>query len=196
MLNPDADRSARGRPRNVDLDARILDGARAILASDGYAAVTVSAVARHVGLPRSTVYRRYPSVVALRYAASTVPPAGLSPLAESGDVRTDMAAHIAGNASMFRSKAGRSLLRSLLADALADAEGRRMINERLIGPRLDHVVGVLERARERGDLPDTVDSRTAAMAITGTLIYRVLLLDEDADDALLASLLDLLFPPR
>lgn len=196
MPDPDGDRTARGRPRNVDLDARILDGARAILARDGYAAVTVSAVARHVGLPRSTVYRRYPSVVALRYAASTVPPTGLSPLAEAGDVRTDMAAHIAANASMFRTEAGRSLLRSLLADALGDADGRRMIKEQLIGPRLDHVVDVLDRAHERGDLPATVDSRTAAMAITGTLIYRVLLLDEDADDTLLAALLDLLFPPR
>ena len=183
-----------GRPRDADIDARILDAARSIFARDGYAAVSVSAVARLAGLPRSTVYRRYPSVVAMRYAAAFVPAAGLTPPEETGDLRTDMAAHITANASAFRDPASLRLLRALMADVLVDPEARAAVNDTYIKPRLAQIAEVLERARVRGDLPATVDPDLAAKAVTGTLVYHAVLLDQDVDDTMIQALLDLLFP--
>jgi AcrR family transcriptional regulator len=49
----------RGRPRNRDLDAKILDAARSVLSDDGIRGFSLLEVARRAGVPKSTVYRRW-----------------------------------------------------------------------------------------------------------------------------------------
>jgi AcrR family transcriptional regulator len=185
-----------GRPRDAELDDRILRAAREILAADGYAAVSVSAVARRAELPRSTVYRRYPTLAVLRYAALFVPVEGLPPPVATDDVRADMAAHIGANATGFRDPEQRAFLRALLADVLTDAAAGRELAQRFTLPRLHDVAAVIDAARDRGQLPASTDGALAAKAITGTMIYHSLILDQPIDDAFLDALLDLLFPGR
>jgi len=48
-----------GRPRDPDVDARILTAARQILDAEGASALSVARVAREAGVGRPTVYRRY-----------------------------------------------------------------------------------------------------------------------------------------
>ncbi|MEN0067292.1 MAG: TetR/AcrR family transcriptional regulator [Myxococcota bacterium] len=48
-----------GRPRDPDVDVRILDAARALLHESGLERLTISAVASRAGVGRPTVYRRY-----------------------------------------------------------------------------------------------------------------------------------------
>ena len=98
-----------------------------------------------------------------------------------------------GRGAAFRDGDQRELLRALVADALTDPEGREALNEQFIRPRLALVAGVIARAVERGELPGAVDPDLAAKAVTGTLIYHGLLLDEVVDDALVERLLNLLF---
>ena len=50
--------SASGRPRNPDLDERILDATRRLLAERGYQGLSIDAVARAAGTTRPTVYLR------------------------------------------------------------------------------------------------------------------------------------------
>ena len=52
------------RPARYSVDA-LLDAAAALLAADGSAAVTMSAVARAVGAPSGSVYHRFPTRAAL-----------------------------------------------------------------------------------------------------------------------------------
>lgn len=52
------------RPARYSVDA-LLDAAAALLAADGSAAVTISAVARAVGAPSGSVYHRFPTRAAL-----------------------------------------------------------------------------------------------------------------------------------
>jgi AcrR family transcriptional regulator len=183
-----------GRPRDADLDRRILRVAQEILAEEGYAAVTVSAVARRAELPRSSVYRRYPTIAVLRYAALFVPAEGLPSPVATGDIRADMAVHIRANAAGFRDDGQRAFLRALLADVVTDADVGRELAERFTLPRLRDVAAVIDDARARGDLPATVDGELAAKAITGAMLYQSLVLDQPIDDRFLAALLDLLFP--
>lgn len=48
-----------GRPRDPELDARILDAARAILAEEGLDALTVASVSARAQVGRPSIYRRY-----------------------------------------------------------------------------------------------------------------------------------------
>jgi AcrR family transcriptional regulator len=182
-----------GRPRDHDLDDRIRAAADELMAEGGYDAVTISGVARRSGLPRSTVYRRHPTQFSLRYSCLMLPAGGPDPVLDSGDIDADMRRHIRANAVPFADPAGRALLRSIITDILSDAEGRRLVNQEEVEPRLAEIAEVIDRARARGDLPQRCDPQLAATAITGTLINHALILDRPVDDAFLELLRLLLF---
>ena len=59
----------RGRPRSVAADEAILEATRAVLAEDGWAALTVEGVAARAGVAKTTVYRRFSSRADLAVAA-------------------------------------------------------------------------------------------------------------------------------
>src|SRR4051812_3134733 len=51
----------RGRPRDTDVDRRVLAAARETIEAHGYAGLSVDAVAERAGVAKTTVYRRWPS---------------------------------------------------------------------------------------------------------------------------------------
>lgn len=77
----------RGRPRREGADDEILTVALAMLREEGYAALTVDAVAERAGVAKTTVYRRWPS-------KGTLVAAAIAPLAaqsESNDAESIVA---------------------------------------------------------------------------------------------------------
>jgi AcrR family transcriptional regulator len=90
VAHPRAGRT--GRPRDPARDARILEATRDILLRDGYRDLTVDAVASTAGVTRGTVYRRYPTKVALVLAA-VFPPVEETVLTVTGDLAADLTAH-------------------------------------------------------------------------------------------------------
>ena len=59
---------AAGRPRDPDVDARILAATRALLVEGGLASLNLTEVARRAEVGRPTIYRRYPNTEALAMA--------------------------------------------------------------------------------------------------------------------------------
>lgn len=59
---------APGRPRDADVDDRVIAAARAVLREGGFDALTVAEVARRAGVGRPTVYRRHADADALALA--------------------------------------------------------------------------------------------------------------------------------
>lgn len=64
MSDPEI-RRGRGRPRRADADPTIISAATEALASLGFAAFTVDAVAARTGIAKTTIYRRWPTKSAL-----------------------------------------------------------------------------------------------------------------------------------
>jgi|APMI01.1.fsa_nt_gi AcrR family transcriptional regulator len=58
-----------GRPRSVEIDRRILDATLDLLIAHGYDGLRADAVAAAAGVPKSTIYRRWPSLAVLAVAA-------------------------------------------------------------------------------------------------------------------------------
>ncbi len=71
------DHDGPGRPRDTDIDRRIVEAASRLLERDGMDGVSIAAVAKEAGVGRPTVYRRYQDRVHL---ARAVLEADLSPL--------------------------------------------------------------------------------------------------------------------
>ena len=55
----------RGRPRNREIDAIVLETTRQLLGEAGFAATTVQEISRRSGVHPPAIYRRWPSRLAL-----------------------------------------------------------------------------------------------------------------------------------
>lgn len=113
MPNPRAPRRL-GRPRNPDIDARVLDATRELLVAKGFTATTVRAVAERSGVHASAIYRRWPSRVEI--VEEAVFP-GLSPVAvrPTGDLRRDLRRFVRVYLAVLGSPEARAAIPGLLA---------------------------------------------------------------------------------
>src|SRR3954469_12524174 len=91
----------RGRPRDPALDERILEQLLALLATHGYARLTLDELAAHSGVAKTTILRRWPSKAAV--AAAGVERVALQSIdvPDSGSLRDDIHALLQGAVDMF-----------------------------------------------------------------------------------------------
>jgi AcrR family transcriptional regulator len=176
----------RGRPRDRALDERILTATRAALDSQGYAGVSMDAVAREAGVGKQTVYRRWarkPLLVfdAVFGGAETVAVA----LPDRGSLAADLAEVTAIQASVYRTPGMRELVRGLLADCLAEPGLRAELAARFLRPRLETLAAVVESARRRGEVGAGVEPSVVAETLAGAMLFHAVLYADDpggADD--------------
>ncbi|MFI6980307.1 TetR/AcrR family transcriptional regulator [Embleya sp. NPDC050154] len=162
-----------GRARDSAIDARILAVAGRHLARDGYAGMSLAAVAQEAGTTRQALYRRWPGKAEL--AAAVV-----AALAEED--RTDVAADnpfttLVAELTDFQrgvSKSGRlSLVGTMLQDT-TDPDLRARYRARVIAPRRARLLSALESARRQGHLAADADLEIALTMCTGAWYAREL----------------------
>src|SRR5689334_8686334 len=84
---------ASGRPRSARIDEVVLRTTLRHLAERGYAGMSINAIAAELGVSKPTIYLRWPSKMELALAAVTSLYVD-RPEAATGDVRTDLVAHL------------------------------------------------------------------------------------------------------
>lgn len=110
-----ARRPGRGRPRDPALDAAILDATLELLTERGYAATSLTAVARRAGTGTPTLYRRWPSKADLvldavfRVDSSEI-------VAATGDLERDISLMVRWALEKFGQPAGRAAFAGLIAE--------------------------------------------------------------------------------
>src|SRR6266853_735612 len=79
----------RGRPRDGEVDRRVLAAAWGLLHAGGYAALNVDEVAERAAVAKTTLYRRWPTKdhLAVAVAAEIL---GEVPIPDTGDLRRDL----------------------------------------------------------------------------------------------------------
>ncbi len=165
-------RESTGRPRDVDIDERVLAAARRHLAQHGYEALSVAAVAEEAGTTRQALYRRWPTKADLATAAV----AAMSQAAGRAST-DDPYADLVGELEAFRRGISRPDGVSLVGTMLlrgTDTDLVRFYRERLVAPRRARLRAILERARADGLLDADGDLDTAVNVFTGTWYARAL----------------------
>lgn len=112
-----------GRHRDSSLDAAILAAAGDCIAETGLAAFTVEAVADRVGIPKSTLYKRWPSRSDLLSQVLTGWIEQLRPrrpAIPTGDIRAYLARLVEQEIHVCRTRSGRAFAQLVLATYDAD----------------------------------------------------------------------------
>lgn len=165
------------RPRDPEIEARILDAARQIARTEGTDEVTIVAVAERAGVSRPTVYRRWRNRAALVFElqlAATVPPT----LPDLGSLRNDLidaVTHLQVTMRSFDRDAHAEQLGAMITDRDFAEE---VWTQRWI-PDREEVLQIWERAVARGEVEVDVDGRALITDLVAAAVFRTLLWHEE-----------------
>jgi AcrR family transcriptional regulator len=132
---PRSARRGRGRPRDEAIDERVLAATLALLAEKGYAATTMTAVARRAGVGTPALYRRWSSRTEL--VENAVFPGFPDLMVEpTGDLRADVQRYVDAYCAVFAAPAARAAMPGLISDYQTDRGVHRRIGDRVAGSRV------------------------------------------------------------
>ena len=158
-----------GRPRDPDLEQRLLAAAWSLLTGQGYDALTLTKVAATAKAHRTDVYRRWSTKAQL---VTAVLAEHLPPVSEfdTGTLHGDIRAYLHDLAAAWSSPWIDGLV-GLLADLRRDVDAElafRVLAER----RGQQMRDALERAVERGEVGEVPELGLAGDLFEGPLMHR------------------------
>jgi AcrR family transcriptional regulator len=137
------------------------------MARDGYARMSVDAVAREAGVSKPTLYLRYPSKAALATAALAHAREQTAPR-DTADTRADLIATLRHFRTGVERPFGMALVGTALAEEHHTPELLAQFRENLVEPRRQMLRSVLTRAQARGELAAAADLEMAVNMLVGS----------------------------
>jgi AcrR family transcriptional regulator len=175
----------------------ILDAAVAVCREEGYAKLSIEAIAARAGVGKHTIYRWWPSIGAvLTEALDREMKAGAAMFPDTGDLVADMRATVTEVVAIQADPAFGPPLAALIAEAQLEPDGGPKLLERLFMPRRAPIVERLLRAQERGELPASLDVKEVLEVIFGALYHRLLLRSGPLDASYADFVVDIVFAGR
>ena len=163
----------RGRPRDQTVERKIMETALRLVKKHGVRAVTLELIAETSGIARTTIYRRWrnrSAILADAFLTRVQPEIGF-PEHASALERLRQQMHLL--ADSFRGSSGQ-ILRTLLSEALTDAEFQVAIHDGWIVPRRAAATVIIEKAIALKELPQHTSPDLLLDALYGGLYYWLL----------------------
>ena len=161
----------RGRTRDEEAQARILDAAFELVGRDG-GDVTINAIAKNAKVAKQTIYRWWPSKTAVVLDALVQGTMRATPFTETNDIKSDFEKHLRTVIKLFNSPTGRVIC-ELLAQGQSDNDIANEFRERFWQPRRDLSLDRLTRGIELGEIRPDIDHEVVLDAIYGPLWVRL-----------------------
>jgi AcrR family transcriptional regulator len=171
----------------------ILDAALALCREEGYARLSIEAIAARAGVGKQTIYRWWPSKGAVLLEALEHEAAGGTAYPDTGDLIADMRITINDIAGLQAGPDVGRPLAALIAEAQQDPTLGHLLLERFIRPRRAPIADRLRRAQQAGQLPETLDVDALLEVILGALYHRLLLPSGPLDAAYANFVVDTVF---
>jgi AcrR family transcriptional regulator len=163
----------RGRPRNPDLDERILEQLLDLLGTHGYARLTLDELAFRSGVAKTTILRRWPSKAAVAAAGVERVASQSVDVPDSGTLRGDIHALLKSAVDTFARGRGQFVPR-LLREAGHHPEIADLLNT-VLHTRRQAYRKVLALAIARGELAPSSDQDLLIDLLIGPMWLRLLL---------------------
>jgi AcrR family transcriptional regulator len=166
-------KKAVGRPRGAGTDERILEATLRQLAAEGYARMSLDAVAAEAGTTRPTIYRRWPTKAGLAVAALSRLQLRELP-ARTGSTFDDLCAVLGDFRAKLLRPNGMAMIGTLLVEERHTPELIARFREHIVRPRRRMLRDILEEARGRGELRAEADAEAAVNLLVGSFYARYL----------------------
>ncbi|KOV68506.1 hypothetical protein ADK64_07965 [Streptomyces sp. MMG1121] len=153
-----------------------------LLADADGAPVSVETIARAAGVGKQTLYRWWPSKGAVLLDALSDRAAQDVPTPDTGSLREDLCALAVDTFEASQRRPTGPALRTLVREAARDAHLAELMRT-FTQARRDVVRAILERGRERGELPADRDVDLLVDQFYGLFWYRFLLGHAPLDEA-------------
>jgi AcrR family transcriptional regulator len=159
-----------GRPRNERASEAISEAALRQLDRLGFGQMTMESIALEAGVSRATIYRRYrdkADVVtdAIAGAAAVQPVSG-----GRADPRRDLVRFLEAFDGRF-AESCLEVIGGLVGDRSAP-HALEMHRKRVVKPRTDYALSLLDEAQRRGELAPDADLRLAMQMLAGSVFFR------------------------
>jgi AcrR family transcriptional regulator len=169
---PAAESSARlGRPRDPELDERVLDAALTVYARQGWSGFNFDAVAREAGCGRPALYRRWRSKRELLLAAFKAFNTTLD-ITDEGSIRDQLAAVAEQIFLRYLSQHGLAIIRMAM-DGIGDEELWEEWDAIRRAP-IRTAREIVERGIERGELTPNTSASKLLNSISGAMMSEVM----------------------
>ncbi|MGH8993239.1 MAG: TetR/AcrR family transcriptional regulator [Acidimicrobiia bacterium] len=180
----------RGRPRSRRSEEAILDATLGLLGEVGFSGLTIDGIAARAGVGKATIYRHWPGKAHLVVDAfrSRIPPMAVP---DTGNLREDLLAVTGFLVHGLAQSPLARILPALVEAAEQDPELERLFKE-LGAERRAVLLGVLQRAGDRGELRPGLDLELALELITGPIFARRLVIRRPLNPEYAESLVDAL----
>ena len=163
-------KAARGRPRDPQVSEAIIDATRRLLAEQGFARMSLDAVAGAAGVGKPAIYRRFRDKADLVVATiRTALPEMHRP--QPGETHAELRALFEGLPDEPESYV--ALIGGLIAEHRRHPELIEAFREHLLLPRRAIVIETIARGQDRGDIRPDVAAETALDMLAGQLLARV-----------------------
>jgi AcrR family transcriptional regulator len=162
----------RGRPRDEDARARILQASLEALEDLGYPGVTCEAIAERAGASKATIYRWWPHKEAVMLEALRESVAQELPFPDSGSLREDIRIQLHNFVKLLNSPRGR-VFKGLISAAQSDPKVAAAFLSIWVLPRREFARNGMDRYRS--ELRPGLDLGAVLDSLYGPLYYRLLI---------------------
>ena len=165
---------ARGRTRDAEIDRKVLDAARELLAKEGYRGLAFDTLSQITNIPRSMIYRRWPTRVHLANEISTGGGGELPDIIDQDGLEAQVLALV----RQILGRYSRADIGSATVGLIADTQGNHALQAELQTATETHaradLASIVARGKAAGLIAGDVESDTLFDMLVGTLIYRAL----------------------
>jgi AcrR family transcriptional regulator len=186
MGNQQVVRGVRTGGRSARVREAILAATLHELNVNGYAALSVEAVASRAGVNKTTIYRRWPTLDDLLVDALMTWSQDAIPVPDTGSVETDLLALGRELADQLNGGVGRQIAAVVLTAGLRSPQ-LRDATRRYFDHQAARATPHVTRAIDRGELPANTDISALLTTFRAPLFYRMVTTGDPIDDGLIAQ---------
>lgn len=184
-----------GRKRSEQSRLAILTAAFQLVTEVGYAGLTIEGIAARSGAGKQTIYRWWPSKADVLLDALATKADLHIPIPDEGSYAADLRAFLAASFTVGRDRRVMDIMRALMAHAQIDDEFGERFRDAFLQRRRHALAIIVDRAKQRGDLPTMPGPGTVADIVFGVIWYRLLATRQPVDDRLIDELVTTLAGP-
>lgn len=166
--------SVRRRRRGQTLERAIFDAVLAEMSEVGYGGLSMEGIAARARTAKSSLYRRWCSLEDIVIAAVESGFPDPDDFPQSGDLRAELTAVFCQMAETLGGPSGRATT-AIIGGGGQSPRLHRLLNEKILEPRIRRTQAIFERAAERGEIHAGAITEFTANAGSAIICYMCLM---------------------